>query len=210
LEDGFMGLEAVCTARFQGRAAEGKALLETDKLFFRGEMRLAIPLKSVTGVTATDGELAVTYPDGTAVFELGDQAEKWAHTMLNPRGRADKLGIKAGMCVAVINVDDPDLMGELTGRDAIVTDDDCDLDAVFFGATRREDLEKLSPLSLRIKPAGAIWVISPRGNPAITERDVMDCARASDLVDVKVVRFSDTHTSAKLVIPVALRKSVRS
>ena len=205
-----MGLEAVCTARFQGRAGEGKALLETDKLFFRGEMRLTIPLKSVTSVVAAEGDLAVTFPDGTAVFEIGDQAEKWAHSMLNPRGRADKLGIKAGMRVAVIDVDDPDLMGELTGRDAVVVDDDGDLDAIFFGANRREDLEKLTPLSLRIKPAGAIWVVSPRGNPSITERDVMDSARAASLVDVKVVRFSDTHTSAKLVIPVALRKKARS
>jgi hypothetical protein len=129
--------------------------------------------------------------------------------MLNPRGRADKLGIKAGMRVTVVNVDDQELMSELTGRDAVVIDDDSDLDVVFFGANRREDLESLGRLSERLKPAGAIWVVSPRGNPAITERDVMDSARAAHLVDVKVVRFSDTHTSAKLVIPVALRKKVR-
>jgi hypothetical protein len=205
-----MGLEAVCTARFHGRAVEGKALLETDKLFFRGEMRLAIPLKSVTDVSANEGNLAVTFPEGTAVFELGDRADKWAHTILNPRGRADKLGIKTGMRVAVVGVDDPDLMGELVGRDAVVTNEDGDLDAVFFGANRKEDLEKLRTLSLRIKSTGAIWVISPRGNLAITEGDVMDGARSADLVDVKVVRFSDTHTSAKLVIPVALRKKSRS
>jgi hypothetical protein len=205
-----MGMEAVCTARFQGRAAEGKALLETDTLFFRGEMRLAIPLKSVTGVTAADGDLAVTFPDGTAVFEIGDKAEKWAQTMLNPRGRADKLGIKAGMRVTLVGMDDPDLVDEVIGRGATVTDDGRDLDAVFFGARRMEDLRELAVLSQRIKPAGAIWVVFPRGDPSIAERDVMESARSADLVDVKVVRFSDTHTSAKLVIPVALRRKVRA
>jgi hypothetical protein len=206
-----MGLEAVCTARFQGCAAEGKALLETDTLFFRGELRLAIPLKSITSATSTDGELAVTYPDGTAVFELGEKAaDKWANTILHPRGRAEKLGTKAGMRVALVDVDDGELRSELAEGGAEVLDDGDDLDVIFFGAHSREDLRSLRALSQRLKPAGAIWVVSPRGDRAITERDVMDSARSADLVDVKVVRFSDTHTSAKLVIPVALRKKAKA
>ncbi|HEX3245947.1 MAG TPA: DUF3052 family protein [Chloroflexota bacterium] len=206
-----MGLEAVCTARFQGRAAEGKALLETDALLFRGELRLAIPLKSITSATSTDGELAVTYPDGTAVFELGEKAaDKWANTILHPKGRVDKLGIKAGMRVALVNMDDGELRSEVAARDAEVLDDGDDLDVIFLGARSRGDLEPLTSLSQRLKPAGAIWVVSPRGDPAITERHVMDAARAAELVDVKVVRFSDTHTSAKLVIPVAQRKKAKA
>ena len=205
-----MGLEAVCTARFQGRAAEGKALLETDKLFFRGEMRLAIPLKSVTSVSVQNGDLEVTFPDGTAVFEIGEKAEKWAQTMLNPKGRADKLGIKAGMRIAVTGIDDADFLTEIESRDAVLASDLDDLDAIFFGASSSGALDCLKELSERIKPAGAIWVVSPRGDSAITERDVMDGARAADLVDVKLVRFSDTHTLAKLVIPVAMRKKARA
>jgi hypothetical protein len=205
-----MGLEAVCTARFQGRAAEGKALLETDALFFRGELRLKIPLKSVIAVTVDSGDLSVTFPDGTVVFEIGDTVDKWAHAMLHPKGRADKLGIKAGMRIALVSLDDTDFRDELISRDALLEDGGQDLDVVFFGVNSNDDLTALRPLSERIKPAGAIWVVSPRGTPAITERDVMDSARSAGLVDVKVVRFSDTHTSAKLVIPVALRKKVKA
>src|SRR5215208_2479616 len=112
-----MGLEAVCTARFQGRAAEGKALLETDALFFRGELRLKIPLKSVIAVTVDSGDLSVTFPDGTVVFEIGDTADKWAHAMLHPKGRADKLGVKAGMRIALVSLDDTDFRDELISRD---------------------------------------------------------------------------------------------
>ena len=205
-----MGLEAVCTARFQGRVAEGKALLETDTLFFRGELRLAIPLKSITAVIPAEDELAVTFREGTATFEIGQKAaEKWASTILHPRGRADKLGIKPGMRIALFGVDDDELAPELAARDVEVVADGNDLDAIFYQAASRDDLAQLRPLSRRLKPAGAIWVVSRRGDPSITEHDVMDCARSAGLVDVKVVRFSDTHTSAKLVIPVALRKGAR-
>jgi hypothetical protein len=110
------------------------------------------------------------------------------------------------MRVAVIGMDDPDFLAELSGRDVVLEGEWDGLDAIFFGAECKDDLDDLSQLGERIKPAGAVWVVSPRGNSAITERDVMDGARSAGLVDVKVVRFSDTHTSAKLVIPVALRK----
>jgi hypothetical protein len=109
-----------------------------------------------------------------------------------------------------VDEDDGELRSELAARGAEVLDDGDDLDVIFFGAHSREDLRSLRALSQRLRPAGAIWVVSPRGDQAITERDVMDSARSADLVDVKVVRFSDTHTSAKLVIPVALRKKAKA
>ena len=64
----------------------------------------------------------------------------------------------------------------------------------------------LPDLAVSIKPNGAIWVVSPKGKgAAIKDTDVMSAAKASGLVDTKVVSFSDTHTSLKLVIPVANR-----
>jgi hypothetical protein len=52
---------------------------------------------------------------------------------------------------------------------------------------------------------GAIWVIRPKGVKTITEADVMTAGKAAGLVDTKVVRFSDSHTAEKLVIPLARR-----
>ena len=37
------------------------------------------------------------------------------------------------------------------------------------------------------------------------QADVLNAGKAAGLVDVKVVRFSETHTAEKLVIPVARR-----
>src|SRR5882672_6276965 len=70
-----MGAEAKCTATFGGRTAEGKALLETDELIFRGgDIRLSIPYKSVRKLDAKDGVMHVTWPEGTVAFDLGPAA----------------------------------------------------------------------------------------------------------------------------------------
>mgnify|MGYP006170174075 CR=1 FL=1 len=42
-------------------------------------------------------------------------------------------------------------------------------------------------------------------NASVVEADVMAAGKAAGLVDVKVVRFSATHTAEKLVIPVTKR-----
>ena len=54
-------------------------------------------------------------------------------------------------------------------------------------------------------PNGGIWAVSPKGDPSIADVVVMAAARDAGLVDNKVVRWSDTHTALKLVIPVAHR-----
>jgi hypothetical protein len=50
-------------------------------------------------------------------------------------------------------------------------------------------------------PDGAVWVSRPMGSDRISENDVMAAGREAGLYDVKVVRFSDTHTAEKFVIP---------
>jgi hypothetical protein len=66
-----MGEEARCAVRFGSARSEGKALLETDELVFRGDFRIAVPLKSITDLAASNGELRVGFADGEATFELG-------------------------------------------------------------------------------------------------------------------------------------------
>lgn len=69
-------------------------------------------------------------------------------------------------------------------------------------ATGVAHLEKLKSY---LKPEGAIWIIRPKGVTAITENDVMVGGKKAGLVDVKVARFSDTHTAEKFVIPKSKR-----
>ena len=58
-------------------------------------------------------------------------------------------------------------------------------------------------LKASLRPDGAIWVVSLKGKVArLKDVDVIAAAKAAGLVDNKVVGFSDTHTSLRLVIPV--------
>ena len=79
-----MGAEAKCALAFGRQRAEGKALLETDQLIFRGgAVRLSIPYKSISSVEAKGDALRVTFPDGTATFTIGGAAAKWAEKIQN-------------------------------------------------------------------------------------------------------------------------------
>jgi hypothetical protein len=119
----------------------------------------------------------------------------------------DKLGVKPGQRVAVIGVDDDGFLKQLAGRTEDVSNGrpKRHSTAIFFGATRKSDLARLSGLRDRITPDGAIWTVWPKGQPELREDDVRAAAIAAGLVDVKVVAFSATHSALKLVIPVAKR-----
>ena len=192
-----MGLEARCTARFGDSVSEGKALLETDELVFRGDFRLKIPFKEMRSVEAADGRLDVTFGKATATFELGAQAERWADKIRNPKSLLDKLGVKDGMRIRVLDVEHPELR-RLAARDG-------EADAVFVGVESRDELPKIEELRSLLAPAGALWIVAPKGRKDPTEMDVLTAGRAAGLTDTKVVRFSETHTAHKFVVPRAAR-----
>ncbi len=89
-----MGSEQLCTVRSGGKTSKGEALLEASEIIFRGDFRLKIPLSSLQSTVAKDGELRLKWADGSAIFELGDRAAKWADKILHPKSTAEKLGIK--------------------------------------------------------------------------------------------------------------------
>lgn len=244
-----MGQEARCRARVGDKASEGKALLETDELVFRGGdgLRLKVPFKEMRSVEARDGELRIEFSDGSAVFELGAQAEKWAHKILNPKSLLDKLGVKAGMRVLVLGVEDKGFVADLWRRtddvevreasDSIRSFDTSPseasesagrtgragsgasgragsgasgtrsdgYDAVFIALDEPADTERLAGLKQAIKPDGAVWAVFRKGRKDFNENDVLRGGLESGLVDVKVARFSDTHSASKFVIRKAER-----
>jgi hypothetical protein len=203
-----LGLEANCKLRLGKKISAGKALLETNELIFRGGEPLVIPLKEIESADAKRGELHVKFSGGTAVLELGRDAEKWALKIRYPRSRIDKLGVKPESRVAVLGIRDDEFRQELAARAPEVAEGKPkkDSDIVFLSVEDQKTLEQLKPLSAYLKSNGTIWVIYPKGQKHITQNDVMVAAKKAGLVDVKIVSFSDTHSALKLVIPVARRK----
>src|SRR5262249_4591293 len=105
--------------------------------------------------------------------------------------RADKLGIKPGLAVRLMGEFEPAFLEELSG--AVIVEKDADV--VFFAATAKKDLARIA----KLKPAGALWIVYPKGIAAIREIEVIEAGRAAGLKDVKVARFSATHTALKFV-----------
>src|SRR5450755_2701598 len=122
-----MGQEIKCRVDFGKQSSEGKALLESTEIIFRGEFRLKIPFHDITALEAAAGKLNVRYPDGLAVFHVGKAAEKWAERIRNPPSRLDKLGVKAGTKVQLIGKHDDDFRRDLAERGAVTTKSKPDL-----------------------------------------------------------------------------------
>jgi hypothetical protein len=67
------------------------------------------------------------------------------------------------------------------------------------------DLARLPSLIGWIEPAGALWAVWLKGRKGLNENHVREAALDAGLVDVKVARFSATHSALKLVVPKAKR-----
>jgi hypothetical protein len=202
-----MGREAICQARFGRSSGEGKALLETDELVFRGEFRVSVPLREVTRAAASDGRLVVEWPGGKLALELGRSAEKWAQAIISPKTVVEKLGVKPGQRVAIVGRFETwfrtDVMNALGEKPGVKPVPGCDL--VFILLVHEGDEAKLEDLIPAIHPDGAIWAVYTKGRRDLSEDTVRKAARGMGLVDTKVVRVSDTLGGLKLVIPKADR-----
>jgi hypothetical protein len=203
-----MGAEADCAVRFKGKNATGRARLETTALQFRGgDLKLSIPFTEMAKVSARGGTLSVAFADGTAAFDLGDAAPRWAEKILNPPSRLKKIGAAAGWRVSALGVSDESFLQELESTVSMLSIGRVvkDSDAIFFEVDKAAALARLEKLKASLKPNGAVWIIRPKGRPEISERATMAAGKAAGLVDVKVVAFSPTHTAEKFVIPVKAR-----
>jgi hypothetical protein len=202
-----MGNELKCTVRFGKETSEGKALLETSEVLFRGEFRLKIPFASIKSAKAVDGELRLQTADGLAVFEIGPVAEKWREKILHPKTRIEKIGVKPGAKVSLLGSLDAEFLDELKPLARSVTKDKvaADSDTIFFVADSLKELSSVAKIAKSLKGATALWIVYPKGQKAITENDVIAAGRKTGLKDVKVVGFSSTHTALKFVIPLDKR-----
>jgi len=124
------------------------------------------------------------------------------------KSRLEKLGMRPGARVAIIGVDDPDLASEVAAFTADLSQGAAlpASDLIFLAADGPADLDRLPELRAHLQPRGGIWVVFRKGRAAtLRDVEVMAAGRAAGLIDNKVVGFSSTHTTIRLVIPVADR-----
>jgi len=72
-------------------------------------------------------------------------------------------------------------------------------DVVLFGAEAPADLEPFPVLASRIRPNGAIWVVSRKGKAAtLRYEQILDVAKGAGLIDNKVAIRVDIEDGARV------------
>ncbi|HEY3084809.1 MAG TPA: hypothetical protein VGK28_05055 [Candidatus Dormibacteraeota bacterium] len=114
----------------------------------------------------------------------------------------DKLGVKPGAKVALVDVDDAWFVKLLRERTTDIVQGrprtPCDL--VFLSAGKRSDLARLKQMKTWIEPNGAIWVIRLKGGRGeLKDTDLINAGLAAGLVDNKIASFSESQGAMRFV-----------
>lgn len=127
--------------------------------------------------------------------------------MQNPKSVIDKLGVKRGQKVAVVRLRDAAFVAQLTQvlgeKPSSRAGKSCA--RVLFAVHCDRNHAKLATFVASIHPAGDVWMVYETGHRDVCEDSIRAAARQAGLVDVKVVRFSETHGAVRLVIPKVMR-----
>lgn len=198
-----MGYDATCNCTFGKQSSQGQAQLETDFIQFRSDQfRFKILLKDLTRVVAAGEFLELEFKDQTARLQLGEKvAAKWTSKILNPPDRLVKLGVKPDSTIFLEGEFEAAFTQEVGARAGSIGG----ADLIFLAARDKSALLKVDELATQMPSAAALWIVYPKGQTEIREMDVLNAGRSSGLKDVKVVRFSDSQTALKFVVPVSAR-----
>ena len=114
----------------------------------------------------------------------------------------DRLGVKPGAKVALVNIDAAwfvRLLRERT-RDIVQGKPGTPCDLVFVGAGDARELNRLREVKNWIEPNGAVWVIRPKGpHSPLKDTDLIQAGLDAGLVDNKIASFSDTQGAMRFV-----------
>ena len=121
---------------------------------------------------------------------------------VSSRPLLDKLGVKPGLRVAVVGLDEPSFLKLLRERtsDVVTRRPRGRCDIVFLGATEKRDLVRIKEAKSWIEPNSAVWVVRQKGaRAAIKDTDLIEAGLAAGLVDNKIASFSDTQGAMRFV-----------
>lgn len=114
----------------------------------------------------------------------------------------DKLGVKPGSRVCLVDLDASWFVDELRSRtrDIVFAKPRGKCDLVFYGVKKPGDLARLKSLKEWIEPNGAIWAVREKGpGSAVRDTAMIEGGLAAGLVDNKIASFSETQGAMRFV-----------
>lgn len=191
-----MGKEAVCRVRHGENDQEARVSLEEDGLRVRG-LRLHLPLHEISEASVAGDDLVIRSFAGELTLTLGKPAASWAKYIAQPPTLLTKLGLKPAHRIAALDLPDLAFLEDLPRETSLASG--ARYDAVLLHVRRTAELRNLREVSRAVAPKGMLWIVYPRGQKDPSEGHVLAAGRGAGLNDVKVCRFSDTHTGLKFV-----------
>ena len=197
-----MGREAICECTFAGTTAEVKALLESDELILRGEIRLRAPLHALHHVRVESESLCFNLDKGPIRLDLGAAAAKsWAKKIKTPPpSLADKLGITGKTVRTIGPISDRALDSALDSAARISPrNPDLILSHVDTPGSLATTLREAKAQLARFIP---IWLVYRKGpGHPLNESAIRTTLRANGLMDTKVASVSAELTALRFSRP---------
>lgn len=198
-----MGQEYSGTVIVGGQKVNVRGDFGSDRVRLSGGKRGDVPYKGVEVVSTTKGILRVRI-DGTILeFDVGSTVDRLANKIRKPATRLEKMGIKAGLQIALVGPQDKSFVDELRRNAPTFTDGRPTglVDVLVYAAKSIDDLADIPALAQHLEPDGGLWVVYRKGKRDPAELDVIAAGRQAGLKDIKIARFSETHTAMKFVLP---------
>ena len=129
-------------------------------------------------------------------------AKRPSADQVSARPLLDKLGVRPGSRVAIVNLDAVGFVRQLKERtkDVVAGKPREKVDLVFMGAENAGDLRGLDEVKSWIEPNGAIWVVRLKGGRGpLRDTNLIDAGLAAGLVDNKIASFSETQGAMRFV-----------
>jgi hypothetical protein len=192
-----MGREALIHAEVGNEAGEVKALLESQELILRGDIRRRVPKSAMTGLAVERDALCFRHNSEHYRLELGAKvAASWAEAIVKPPPSLQtKLGLdKGGLALVCGAIEDAQLANALTGT---MTEDPAKAAMIIALIDSETDLKTAFALWQQL-PALPIWTIYPKGKSVVFgDTAIRESLRACGLRDSKSCSVSDRLTATR-------------
>jgi hypothetical protein len=194
-----MGREAVCTCDWGGTVAEVRALLESNELILRGDIRKRVAFHEINGVKVQSDGLCFSVGGERVQLVLGTSTDaKWAAAIATPPpSLARKLGIAAATVVRTIgSIEDENLKAALEEA-ARVSSKGAEL--VVACVDTPESLKSaIKQARAALAKAVPIWIVYAKGpGHALNEAVIRSTLRGIGLMDTKVASVSSALTALR-------------
>lgn len=190
-----MGREAVCLCRWDADKGEVKALLESNELILRGEIKRKVAVADLKSVTVDGDDLRFKVGRESVALRLGAKdAASWAKKIATPPpSLKEKLGLKYGAkALAIGPLKDAVLAEALKGATTTSA-----TKAALAVAVIENDKDLAKAISA-CPPATPIWIVHRKGKAAtFGDTPIRAAMRAKGFMDTKVSAVSADFSATR-------------